>query len=226
MVSEIKHILVVDDDTRIRDLLSKFLQDKGYFVSVAQDAKEARRQLELFSFDLLILDVMMPGESGVELTRYIRQSSDVPILMLTAMGDVEDRISGLKSGADDYLPKPFEPMELLLRIERVLERVYKQKRSLEVVRFGQLEFNSRTGDLTDSGEVVALTSNEAKLLKLLSQSLGKPISREQLAQECGGVNERTVDVQITRLRNKLEQDPKQPLFLKTIRGQGYVLYGG
>jgi len=226
MVSEIKHILVVDDDTRIRDLLSQFLQDHGYYVSVAKDAKEARAQMELFVFDLLVLDVMMPGESGVELTQYIRKQTDVPILMLTAMGDVEDRISGLKSGADDYLQKPFEPMELLLRIERVLSRVYKQKQKLAVIRFGKLKFNKHTGDLTDQGEVITLTSNEIKMLTVLSQELGTPISREKLAQECGGVNERSVDVQITRLRNKIEQDPKQPLFLKTIRGQGYVLYGG
>ncbi|MCE3232217.1 MAG: ompR [Rickettsiaceae bacterium] len=219
----ITHILILDDDTRIRDLLARFLQDKGFFVSTAKDAYDARNQTQEFIFDLIIADVMMPGENGVEFTKKLRKSSNTPVLMLTAMGDVEDRISGLESGADDYLAKPFEPRELLLRIQRILQRT-KNEVAAKIIKFGNISYNPAKNSLEQDGENIYITSNEAQLLTILCSNLQTTVSREELARFCGGINERSIDVQITRLRNKIEQDPKKPVYLKTIRGQGYVLY--
>lgn len=228
MQDTMAHILIIDDDTRIRELLWKYLQEHGFFVSTAKSANEAYEILRDFTYDLLIVDIMMPGETGIEFTHRLRQHSTTPVLMLTAMGEAEDRIAGLESGADDYLPKPFEPRELLLRIERILNRTRisttatKETRSL--IRFGMLEFDLENNRLTQHNTVIPLTSGEAKLLSTLIQHRGTPVSREQLAELCGGVNERSIDVQIIRLRTKIEADPKKPLYLQTIRGEGYVLY--
>lgn len=224
MAYPINHILVVDDDTRIRDLLAQYLQDHGFFVTTARDAVQARTKLRQFVFDLMVVDVMMPGELGTELTASLRKTMDIPILMLTAMGETEDRISGLESGADDYLPKPFEPRELLLRIQSILQRTRTRQTSQKTVNFGPFSFEVGSGNLSFDNRHVMLTSNEATLLKTLTDQAGTIVSREALALACGGINERSVDVQITRLRNKIEPDPKKPKYLKTIRGQGYVLY--
>lgn len=228
MEQEPVHILVVDDDQRLRDLLGKFLADKGYRVSVAADASEARGRLRGVDFDLMILDRMMPGEDGLSFIRDWRQQNDTPVLMLTAMGDVEDRIAGLEGGADDYLSKPFEPRELLLRIGAILRRADMVKEIDEqvpnVVHFGGFSFDCRRRLLTHGDTSVRLTEAEAGLLAVLASSSGTALSRESLAARDGqGGNARTVDVQITRLRRKIEQDPKFPRYLQTVRGMGYML---
>ncbi len=223
MKEQITHLLIVDDDTRIRELLSKFLIDNGFIVSVAKNAGAAREILKEFIFDLLIVDVMMPGETGIEFTSWLRsQNNDVPILMLTAMGDSKDRINGLENGADDYLPKPFEPRELLLRIQKIVSRTRPTLKSKAT--FGNLVFDASAASLKKNGHDIPITSNEAILLGTLCDNIGKTVSREYLAKLCSGVNERTIDVQITRLRSKIEENPKNPMYLKTVRGKGYVLY--
>ena len=216
-----KLILVVDDDRRLRELLTEFLAAEGYNVDAAENAQLAREKLKEKQYDLLIVDVMMPGEDGVQFTQSIRQEQPVPILMLTAMGEVADRIKGLESGADDYLGKPFEPRELLLRIENILRRAPAAK-SKEII-FGDFKFNVLTGELMQAGAAVFLTSTEIKLLEILCQQIGQPILREDLSKRLNGISERSVDVQITRLRKKLEADPRQPKYLQSVWGQGYVL---
>lgn len=218
------HLLVVDDDTRIRTLLQRFLSENGYRVTGAKDAAEARQLLSSLEFDFLILDVMMPGEDGFSLTRSIRAQSNVPILLLTARGESVDRIEGLEQGADDYLPKPFEPRELLLRVSTILRRA---RRPVEVqkqiISLGICRFDAERGELTRNGQPVKLTSAELQLLRLLSANPGQTFTRTALSQQMGAVLERTVDVQITRLRRKIEVDPRLPLYLQTVRGIGYVL---
>ena len=214
-------ILVVDDDKRLRELLAEFLTAEGYAVEAAENASIAREKLAEKQYDLLIVDVMMPGEGGVELTQSIRREKAIPILMLTAMGEVADRIKGLESGADDYLVKPFEPRELLLRIENILRRS-KPLEQAETV-FGEFQFSAASGELRKGAEAIFLTSTEIKLLEILCEQIGKPISREDLSKRLNGISERSVDVQITRLRKKLEADPRQPKYLQSVWGQGYVL---
>lgn len=218
------HLLVVDDDTRIRTLLQRFLSENGYRVSVAKDAAEARQLLESLAFDFIILDVMMPGEDGFSLTKAIRSRSSVPILLLTARGESHDRIEGLERGADDYLPKPFEPRELLLRVATILRRASRPAMPQKnIVQLGVCRFDSERGELTREGKPIKLTSAELQLLRLLSANAGQTFSRSDLSQQMGAVLERTVDVQITRLRRKIEVDPRLPLYLQTVRGVGYVL---
>jgi two-component system phosphate regulon response regulator OmpR len=216
------HILVVDDDDRLGTLLSRYLGDHGYRVTVAKDAADARAHLRGLDFDLLIVDVMMPGESGLDFARNLRQSSEVPILILTAMGEPQDRIAGLSSGADDYLPKPFEPEELLLRIASILRRAQRAGLRPKVIRLGALSFDPGTGELSREGRPIALTSGEMQLLSIFARTPGVPISRAELARR-GGAEGRAVDVQITRLRRKIEPDPKVPRYLQTVWGEGYVL---
>ena len=222
---EAPHILVVDDDSRLRELLRKYLSDNGFRITVAADAAAARQQMESMAFDLLVLDRMMPGEDGLELARSLRQTEDVPILMLTAMGEVEARIDGLEAGADDYLAKPFEPHELLLRIRTVLRRAGPEPaETTDNIRFGDLELDLDRGMLLNGDEAVRLTTTESSLLGVLARNPGRVLSREELARRCkvdGG--ERTIDVQVARLRRKIEPDPKAPRYLQTIRGRGYVL---
>jgi len=218
------HLLVVDDDTRIRTLLQRFLSENGYRVSVARDAGEARQLLESLAFDFIILDVMMPGEDGFSLTKAIRAWSSVPILLLTARGESVDRIEGLERGADDYLPKPFEPRELLLRVATILRRASRPAPAQKnIVQLGVCRFDAERGELTREGKPVKLTSAELQLLRLLSANAGQTFTRSELSQQMGAVLERTVDVQITRLRRKIEVDPRLPLYLQTVRGIGYVL---
>jgi two-component system phosphate regulon response regulator OmpR len=219
------HILVVDDDTRIRNLLKKFLGDNGYMVTTAADAGEARRQMSALQFDLLVVDVMMPGEDGLSLTRGIRETNAVPILMLTAMGESADRIHGLELGVDDYMAKPFEPKELVLRIGSILRRAppvdASEKREL---RFGECRYDLARQQLQRGGVPVHLTASEAELLKVLAQNAGKPVDRSLLTfSGDADSNPRTIDVQITRLRRKLEPDSRQPRYLQTVRGTGYML---
>lgn len=228
-MEELRHILVVDDDRRLRELLHRYLSDNGFLVTAAQDAAEARRLQNSIAFDLIVLDRMMPGESGLDLAQAMREArNDVPILMLTAMGESADRIAGLEAGADDYLPKPFEPRELLLRIQTILRRADAAPSAVPVldkVRLGDLVFDSERLVLEDAqGGMVRLTSAEASLLKVLAETPGEVFSRNALAERCeiaGG--DRAVDVQVARLRRKIEPDSKNPRYLQTVRARGYVL---
>ncbi|MBO7244043.1 MAG: response regulator [Alphaproteobacteria bacterium] len=217
------HILVVDDDTRLRRLLKKYLSENGFVVSQAGGAQEAKELLKLFSFSILILDVMMPGQNGQDLTRELRENNfETPILMLTAMGDIDNRISGLEAGADDYLPKPFEPKELLLRINNILKRQIQQEIKKEIC-FGDCVYNLRTKQLLKNSTPVLLTGAEQDLLSVLISSLGEAISREDIAIALKTDNLRAIDVQITRLRRKIETDIKKPICIQTVRGMGYIL---
>ena len=218
------HLLVVDDDRRIRALLSRFLRAAGYRVSTADNAQDARAKLEGLKFDVLILDVMMPGESGFDFARTLRASSTVPILMLTARDEKESRIMGLEIGADDYLAKPFEPRELALRVANILKRARPPSAPpAESVRFGQFVFHIARGELRRGDEVIRLTDREREMLRILTASPGETVSRQALAGSGGAVSERTVDVQVNRLRRKIERDPANPLIVQTVRGIGYRL---
>jgi two-component system, OmpR family, phosphate regulon response regulator OmpR len=223
MSEESAHLLVVDDDTRLRELLRRYLTEQGFRVTVAENTAAARAKLASIEFDLIVLDLMMPGESGLDFAADLRQQSTVPILMLTAMGEPEDRILGLERGADDYLPKPFEPRELLARIRTVLRRAPQARTPAlpRAIRFGDCVFEIERQFLTRSGVPIRLTSTEAGLLRALALAAGTPLSREQLSESTE--QSRTVDVQVTRLRRKIETDPKFPRYLQTVRGKGYVL---
>ena len=217
------HILVVDDDDRIRDLLARFLRERDLRVSAAPDGERALKVLDQMRFDLVIVDVMMPGVDGFEVTRRLRESGETPVLLLTARGEPEDRIKGLSLGADDYLAKPFEPEELALRVQAVLRRAAPRRRGPTSVVFGDWTFALATGRLDRAGQPVRLTGGEAALLSALAAQAGEPVSRTALSENAAGAGERAVDVQITRLRRKLEADPKQPIWIQTVRGEGYKL---
>jgi two-component system phosphate regulon response regulator OmpR len=219
------HLLVVDDDRRIRSLLSRFLQGEGYRVTVAESAADARAKRTGLHFDLLILDVMMPGESGFDLVKAIRQESHVPVLMLTARDEPENRITGLELGADDYLAKPFEPRELSLRVSNILKRVHvpAAQPPPETLRFGPFAYHLGRGELRRGDDVVRLTDRERDMLRLLAAAGGETVARLALAGEGASAGERAVDVQINRLRRKIEVDPANPLFVQTVRGIGYRL---
>lgn len=218
------HVLVVDDDDRLRKLLRKYLADSGFLVAAAADAADARAKLETLSFDIIVLDLMMPGESGLTFAQDLRRTSDVPILMLTAMGEPEDRISGLEKGADDYLAKPFEPRELVLRINNILKRAPVPAEPAAEVRMGEVLYLTARGELSRAGRPIRLTDVEAALLGVLVQRAGEVLSREELIRLTGaGGGGRAIDVQVTRLRRKIEDDPKLPRYLQTVRGKGYVL---
>ena len=217
------HVLIVDDDDRIRNLLKKYLTENGYRTSVAENAAEARQVMSTIDFDLLIVDVMMPGESGLEFTKSIRSASNVPILLLTARGLPDDRIEGFERGADDYLSKPFEPRELLLRINSLMRRTRTAALNRRELTFGDCTFSAGRGELRRNGQIVKLTAGESALLKALARKPGEPITRQALAAQTDTAMERSVDVQVTRLRKKIEEDPRAPIFLQTVRGVGYVL---
>jgi len=231
-VSEAAHLLVVDDDERLLALLQRFLSRSGHLVSVAADTAVAKEKIRSLDFDLIVLDVMLPGQDGIAFTAELRRTTDVPILLLTAKGEGEDRIAGLEAGADDYLVKPFEPRELLLRIATILKRTRATASPppprQEVLRFGAFSFDLGSLELTrGEGEPVHLTSGELALLRTLAERAGDPISRAELG-ELSNIrgNDRAVDVQVLRLRRKLEEDPRQPRYLLTIRGEGYALRTG
>ncbi|WP_417425754.1 response regulator [Hoeflea sp.] len=218
------HLLVVDDDTRIRDLLSRYLTEQGFRVTTAADAAEARRKLDGIDFDLLIIDVMMPGESGLSLTRSLREIKTVPILMLTALAEGDARIDGLEAGADDYLPKPFNPRELVLRINNILKRGGQPTTpKVEQVVFGPYTFIIARRELKKSGEVVRLTDREREIMVTFAENAGETVPRHELVSGDIEVGERTIDVQINRLRRKIEEDPANPVWLQTVRGIGYRL---
>ena len=220
------HVLVVDDDKRLRALLSTYLAKHGHRVTVAATAAEARAFMDGLAFDIIVLDVMMPGESGFDFAAHLRQRSNVPILMLTARGEPEDRVRGLEIGVDDYLAKPFDPRELLLRIGSVLRRTRAAPLDMlepSVVRFGPFSFSLERGELRSGDQVVRITEREREMLRLLCANAGASVSREALSGPGGSAQERTVDVLINRLRRKIEQDPANPVYLQTARGAGYRL---
>ncbi|MFB2532020.1 response regulator [Paracoccus sp. p3-h83] len=227
------HLLIVDDDERIRTLLRKFLTRNGYLVTSARDAAQARRLLAGLDFDLIVLDVMMPGEDGISLTRDLRQSRMLPILLLTARGETTDRIAGLEAGADDYLSKPFEPRELLLRIAAILRRSPQPVASApKFLTMGALRYDREKGELSRGDDPVRLTATEAQIMRILVARLGEVVSRAELIAELGrdrpdadGTADRAIDVQVTRLRRKIEPDPRDPRFLQTVRGAGYLIQG-
>ncbi|MCP5075945.1 MAG: response regulator [Rhodobacteraceae bacterium] len=224
------HILIVDDDERIRGLLQKFLSRNGYWVTAARDAAHARRLLEGLEFDLIVLDVMMPGEDGISLTRALRETLSTPILLLTAKSEANERILGLEAGADDYLSKPFEPKELVLRINAILRRVPKEVATEEppkTLQLGEVRYDVTRGELWRGPDLVRLTATESALMRIFSAQPHSPVSRGKLVADLGRndgkAQERAVDVQITRLRRKIENDPKAPRYLQTVRGSGYML---
>ena len=225
-LSGMPHVLVVDDDRRLRSLLKDYLSENGFLVSASESAGDARAKMEYFDFDILVVDVMMEGETGIEFMQTLRSCNDIPILLLTAMGESEDRIRGLASGADDYLAKPFEPQELVLRLRAILRRsslstgLFSGK-----IIFGDFVFDDKQGELRKRDEPISLTSGELGLLRVFTKNVGVVVSRETLASRAG-IEERTVDVQIARLRRKIEQNPRIPQFLSTVRGEGYVLREG
>ena len=220
------HLLVVDDDDRLRALLKQYLGEQGHLVSIAANAREAEEILDVLAVDAVILDVMMPGETGLSFCRRIKANIGAPpILLLTARTEADDRIAGLETGADDYLAKPFAPRELLLRIENILRRKPAAREADKIIVFGNSRFDLAAGRLTVGQEPVYLTSSEIDCLRILAERAGTPVSREQMAGLLGDVsNERSVDVQINRLRKKIEPNPAKPIYLQTIRHAGYVLY--
>ena len=220
--SDTPHILVVDDDERIRTLLARYLKENGFLASAVEDAEKAGALMKTISFDALVVDIMMPGETGLEMTKRVRAASAVPILLLTARGEPQDRIEGLEAGANDYLAKPFEPRELVLRLQGLLQRSALPPRD-DLVRFGPFAFDPARGELKKDDDRMKLTDAELHLLRTLAAKPGAAIPRAVLAQKELGVFDRSIDVQVTRLRRKVEEDPRSPQFLKTVRGIGYAL---
>jgi two-component system, OmpR family, phosphate regulon response regulator OmpR len=218
------HILVVDDDHRIRELLSRYLHENGFRVTQTADAAAARAAMRGLAFDLIILDVMMPGEDGISLARDLKRTSSVPICMLTARGDTDARIEGLETGVEDYVAKPFEPRELLLRLKNILRRGQQPSTPRDEVRMGDATFSIGRGELNRGAESIKLTERERDLLRQFAQRPGMPVARHELAPDESTGSERAIDVQINRLRRKIEADPSNPVYLQTVRGKGYILY--
>ena len=222
---ETAHILVVDDDTRIRGLLKTYLSDHALRVSGAASAAEARARMQSISFDLVVLDIMMPGESGLDLARSLRTTNnDVPILFLSALAEADERIAGLAAGGDDYLTKPFEPEELLLRVQNILRRHGNWREAVTQVQFGGFEFDLVRGELHYGEEIVRLTTRECDILRLLARNAGTPVERSALLSKGSDESARGVDVQINRIRRKIEENPSRPVNLQTVRGRGYILH--
>jgi two-component system phosphate regulon response regulator OmpR len=222
-----RHILVVDDDARLRRLLQRYLTEHGYHVTTAADAEDAKASLKNFAFDLMVLDVMLPGQDGISLTTELRAVADLPILLLTALGETEDRVNGLAAGADDYLVKPFDPRELLLRIATILRRAPPPPPMHQPLRFGPFTFDPGGQELRRDGDRVHLTEAELSLLQILAEQPGLAVTRKQLGQRSRiSGSDRAIDTQIVRLRRKLEADPRRPRYLLTKRGEGYVLRPG
>ena len=223
MNKNIFHILVVDDDDRIRELVKEYLIENKFLVSTAKNANDAKKKLEIIKFDILILDIMMPGESGLTLTKELKKSSSIPIILLTAKGETEDRIEGLEIGADDYLGKPFEPKELLLRIKNILNKIKKPILSDEIY-IGSTLVNLKKLNIKINNKIEKINLKEKKVLEKMLESPGKVFSRDDIGKIINISKERTIDVMITRLRQKIESSPKNPKYLQTIRGSGYVLW--
>ena len=218
------HILIVDDDDKIRDLLKQYLKNNNFFVSTAINASDAEEKLKIVKFDLAIIDIMMPGKDGLQLTKEIREKIDLPIILLTAKGEAEDRVRGLELGAEDYLPKPFEPKELLLRIKNVIKRIKKDKHIINVIKIGKANINIKKMEIQKDRKIIKINASEKILLENMISSAGKIFSREEISKITNLIQERSIDVLVTRLRQKIEPDPKNPKYLQTVRGTGYVLW--
>lgn len=224
MSEDKKHILIVDDEEGIREPLKEYLESKDFFVSTAKDSKDAKNKIKILEFDLLIIDIMMPGQSGLELTKELRETKDTPIIFLTAMGEASSRIHGLETGADDYVPKPFEPKELVLRINNILKRVKSLKEGLHIIKFGERKVDLKKMTVTFKKKTDKINQSEKMLLEKMVMSLGKVFQRDDISKIVSLEKERAVDVIITRLRQKIEPDPKNPVYLQTVRGNGYILW--
>jgi len=224
MSEEKKHILIIDDEEGIREPLKEYLESENFFVSTAKDADDAKKKINLIEFDLLIVDIMMPGQSGLELTKELRQTKDTPIIFLTAMGEASSRIHGLETGADDYVPKPFEPKELVLRIKNILKRVKNLREGLHIIKFSEKKVDLKKMTITFKKKIEKINQSEKALIEKMILSLGKVFQREDISKIVNLDKERAVDVVITRLRQKIEPDPKNPVYLQTVRGNGYVLW--
>ena len=218
------HILIVDDDDKIRDLLKQYLKNNNFFVSTAINASDAEEKLKIVKFDLAIIDIMMPGKDGLQLTKEIRDKIDLPIILLTAKGEAEDRVRGLELGAEDYLPKPFEPKELLLRIKNVIKRIKKNKNIITIVKIGKANINIKKMEIRKDKKILKINACEKILLENMISSAGKIFSRNEISKITNLSQERSIDVLVTRLRQKIEPDPKNPKYLQTVRGNGYVLW--
>ena len=218
------HILIIDDDEKIRDLLKQYLKNNNFFVSTAINASDAEEKLKIIKFDLAIIDIMMPGKDGLQLTKEIRERIDLPIILLTAKGEPDDRVRGLELGAEDYLPKPFEPKELLLRIKNVIKRVKKDKNLINLIKIGKANINIKKMEIQRENIKIKINASEKILLENMISSAGKIFSREEISKITNLTQERSIDVLVTRLRQKIEPDPKNPRYLQTIRGSGYVLW--
>lgn len=228
MFTDLPHILIVDDDERIRTLVSKYLWKRDFIATMVADAEEAEEAMLKFQFDALVVDVMMPGTTGLEFTRILREKNNyIPIILLTALGEVEDRISGFEKGADDYLPKPFEPEELVMRLKAILRRVPKKRKAQDAYKIGKWDVDLENNVLLSEDspdQIIHLTDLDVRLLMALIKHENEPVSREDLARLCEvDGSERAIDVQVTRIRKKLEEDPSNPRFLRTLRGKGYML---
>ena len=218
------HILIIDDDEKIRDLLKQYLKNNNFFVSTAINASDAEEKLKIIKFDLAIIDIMMPGKDGLQLTKEIREKIDLPIILLTAKGEPEDRVRGLELGAEDYLPKPFEPKELLLRIKNVIKRIKKNKYVITSIKIGKAYVNIKKMEIQKEKKIIKINASEKILLENMISSTGKIFSREEISKITNLTQERSIDVLVTRLRQKIEPDPKNPKYLQTVRGTGYVLW--
>ena len=218
------HILIVDDDDKIRNLLKQYLKNNNFFVSTAINASDAEEKLKIVKFDLAIVDIMMPGKDGLQLTKEIRENIDLPIILLTAKGEAEDRVRGLELGAEDYLPKPFEPKELLLRIKNVIKRIKKDNHIINVIKIGKANINIKKMEIQKDRKIIKINASEKILLENMISSAGKIFSREEISKITNLIQERSIDVLVTRLRQKIEPDPKNPKYLQTVRGTGYVLW--
>ena len=223
-LEEKKHILIVDDDDRIRELIKEYLENNDFYITTAKHAEDAKNEIKLIKFDLIILDIMMPGQNGLDLTKEIKSTSDQPIILLTAMGETSDRVFGLETGADDYLPKPFEPKELLLRIKNILKRIKKNKNLNPILKFGDIKVDLEKMSIVSKKGEAKLNAAEKSLLEKMVLSAGQIFQRDQISKIVKLSKERAVDVMITRLRQKIEPDPKNPKYLQTVRGNGYVLW--
>jgi two-component system phosphate regulon response regulator OmpR len=218
------HILIIDDDDKIRELLKIYLKSNNFIVSTAFDAADAEKKLKIFKFDIAIIDIMMPGKDGLQLTKEIREHIDLPIILLTAKGETEDKIKGLEIGAEDYLPKPFEPKELLLRITNIVKRTKKKKSIIDLIKIGKIIVNINKMEIQKDKKIIKINISEKVLLENMINSAGRIFSREEISKITNLTQERSIDVLVTRLRQKIEPDPKNPKYLQTVRGTGYVLW--
>jgi two-component system phosphate regulon response regulator OmpR len=218
------HILIIDDDDKIRDLLKQYLKANDFIISTAINANDAEEKLKIFKFDMAIIDIMMPGKDGLQLTKEIRETLDLPIILLTAKGETEDRIKGLEIGAEDYLAKPFEPKELLLRITNIIRRIKKKKNTIDLIKIGKVFINVHKMEIQKDKKIIKINASEKTLLESMINSAGKIFSREEISKITKLTQERSIDVLVTRIRKKIEPDPKNPKYLQTVRGSGYILW--